>query len=120
MIGCVLTVWFSDSGGPARTIDHRSMPRIWFASRNVRSTRGESPKPFIMPTDWEPWPGNTIASDISVFEEHGAPCEAAADTLQQHVGARPHAAVAHRDVERERDGGRGGVGVAVHGDDALR
>src|SRR6266851_272905 len=124
MTGCVFTVWFNASAGPSVTIVHRSTPRIALASRNVRSTMGRSEKPAIMPTDWEPCPGNTIASEftrsMSVTQQHRAPGEAAADALEQHVVAGLHAAVAHGDVERERDRRRRRVGVAIDGDDAFR
>src|SRR5450631_495861 len=118
--GCVLMVWLSASAGPSRTIVQRSTPRIAFASRNVFSTRGMSEKPCIMPTDWEPWPGKTIASDMgSIPQEHGAPREAAPDALQQDEVPLAHAAVADRDVEREGNRRRRRVGVPIDRDDAL-
>src|SRR6478736_10002537 len=96
------------------------MPVISLACSNVFST-AMSVKPFIIPTDWEPCPGNTMASFMrSVFEEHGAPGEAAAHALHQHVVSGPDAPVAHRDVKGERDRCGGSVGVAIDRDDALR
>src|SRR5437763_63881 len=97
------------------------MPTISRASAKVFSTPGESEKPFIMPTDCEPWPGKTMANDTaSVFQEHGAPGEAATHALQQDRVAPAHAAIADRHIERERHRGGGGVGVPVHGDDTAR
>src|SRR5678815_2632278 len=96
------------------------MPTRACASRNVASTTGMPAKPCIMPTDWEPCPGKAIASVMSVAGEDRAPGEAAAHALQEDEVSGPHATIANRHVERERDRGGRGVGVLVHGDDAFR
>ena len=64
--GCVLTVWASSSAGPSETSCHRSWFSVPEASSNVERTTTESPYAFIIPTDWEPCPGNTNANAMII------------------------------------------------------
>ena len=60
--GWVLTVSASSLAGPSAHSCQRSWPRASEASRKVSRMTALSPYSCIMPTDCEPWPGNTNAN----------------------------------------------------------
>src|SRR6185295_13531176 len=120
MIGCVFTVELSSSAGPCSASFHRSCFSASEASSKTARTSAESAKPCIMPTAWEPCPGNTNASfTFSPSRERGAPRKSASDRLHEHVLTRPYPPVAHGLVERAGDRCRRGIRVPVDGDDHL-
>src|SRR5688572_10262175 len=121
MMGWVLTVELSSSAGPSATSFHKSCLRASAASANTSFTARDSAKGRIMPADCDPWPGKTKAKLVMGIaalpaDQHGAPREAPADSLQQHVLSGTDASIAHRFVEREGDRRSRGVGMAIHRD----
>src|SRR6185436_19430580 len=127
--GWVLVVRASASLGPSLIRRATSSPSASEASFSVAATSGWSPQASSMPTDCEPWPGNTKANGFmlvslvrenrlrgSEVQQDGAPGEAAAHAFQHEGVTLLDLAAAHRGVQRQRDRGRRGVAVLVHRD----
>src|SRR5574340_375203 len=127
MTGWVLMVWLSASASPPETSCHRSWQSTSEASSKVARTCGRLAKPSSMPTDCDPWPGNTNAVFIlisrrihtghgtgrSPAQQNRTPGEAAAHPFHQHRLAGLDAAVPHCDVQGQRNGSRRGVAMPV-------
>ena len=67
--GCVLVVRARASLGPSWISLATSSPKASEASAKVCATTGWSPQASSMPTDCEPWPGNTKANAVMVRSE---------------------------------------------------
>src|SRR5512145_325277 len=112
--GCVFVVSASDSLGPSLIRRPTSSPSASDASFSVSATAGWSPQASSMPTDCEPWPGNTKANGFmrvvpvvglrsraaSEIEEDSAPGEAAAHAFQHEGVTLLDLAAADRRVQR--------------------
>src|SRR6188768_2127952 len=123
--GWVLVVSASVSLGPSLIRRPRSSSRASEASFRTAATAGWSPQASSMPTACEPWPGNTKANGFmlclsnamvvaeaaraSEVQQDRAPGEAAAHAFEHERVALLDLALAHRDVQRQRDRGGGGV-----------
>jgi hypothetical protein len=55
------------SAGPSAINFAMSSPKASEASCNIARTSGRSEIEFSIPTDWEPWPGNTNANVMSLI-----------------------------------------------------
>src|SRR5690606_23123348 len=138
--GWVLVVRSSSSFGPSEISLARSNCRASDASASVCCTTGLSAKPLSMPMACEPCPGKTNANVVMLSllllymsaraglmlhadelhaDQYRAPGEAAAHAFHHDVLARLDAAVAHADVERQRNRRCRGVAVLVNRDDHL-
>src|SRR6185437_6324955 len=136
--GCVCSVLPSSSSGPFCESAQRSSPAPSEASSNASRTCGNSAASSAsMPTDCEPWPGNTNAKwgrgeasllVLSVMALSGArlitnhrrrPGKPAAERFQQQVLPALHAPGTHRGIQCQRHRTRRRVGVLVDGDDHL-
>src|SRR6185503_407707 len=84
------------------------------SSNTVRAGSEASDRDLPMPTDCEPWPGNSSASVTLPAQQDAAPHEACAESREQDEVAGLQAALADALVERDRDRGGGGVPEPVH------
>src|SRR5712672_3384859 len=114
MAGCVLAVLRSSSSGPSNKSRSRPPPRAASASsRTARASGWACASAWPIPTTCEPCPGKTNATGMCPpalpLEEGAAPGHAAADGHHQHQVAVLEPSPPVGLIEREGDGGRGGI-----------